>query len=72
MHLLLACWKPQQVMSPKSSEAAQMDMRRRLATREELSAGEDQMRRAQERLAVETVERGEQALEDVQRAAPRQ
>ena len=46
-----------------------MDMRRRLATREELSAGEDQMRRAQERLAVETVERGEQALEDVQRAS---
>ena len=69
MHLLVACWKPQQVMSPKSSEAAQMDMRRRLATREELSAGEDQMRRAQERLAVETVERGEQALEDVQRAS---
>ena len=46
-----------------------MDVRRRLATREELLAGEEQMKRAQERLAVEALERGEQAIEDVQHAS---
>ena len=51
MHLLVACWNPQQVMSPKSSEAAHMDMRRRLATTEELLAGEEQMKRAQEKVS---------------------
>ena len=46
-----------------------MDVRRRLATREELLAGEEQMKRAQERLAMEALERGEQAIEDVQHAS---
>eukprot|EP00435_Cladocopium_sp_Y103_P030730 s947_g7.t1 len=41
------------------------DIRRREATPQELAQGEDEMRRAQERMASETKERGEEPLEDV-------
>ena len=41
-----------------------MDMRRRLATPKELEQGQDEMKRADERMKKEALERGEEALED--------
>ena len=42
-----------------------MDMRRRLATPEELRQGQEEMQKAQERMEPEAVWRGEEPLEDV-------
>ena len=43
------------------------DVRRRRATPEELAQGEAEMKKAQERMSREAIERGEKPLEDLNR-----
>ena len=48
-----------------------MDVRRRLATPEELRQGQEEMQKAQERMDSEAVRRGEEPIEDVKTSEER-